>query len=96
MGKTVLVHEEVPTLKTSNLGLRSIAYNNYKAYLEASNAIARNTTYMQSAESYTRQLTIITYNLNSAATILLSCIKSLMNATGRIGEYNAIASRYGY
>lgn len=96
MGKTVLVHEESPTLKTSNLGLRSIAYNNYKAYLDASNAIARNNAYIQSAESYTKQLTTITYNLSSAATILLSCIKSLMNATGRIGEYNAIASRYGY
>ena len=96
MGKTVLVHEQEPTLKTSNLGLRSIAYNNYKAYLDASQAIARNTTYMQSAENYTRQLTTITYNLNSAARILLNCIKSLMNATGRLAEYNAIASRYGY
>lgn len=96
MGKTVLVHEENPTLKTANLGLRSIAYNNYKAYLDASNAIARNTAYMQSAESYTRQLTTITYNLNQAAKILLNCIKSLMNATGRINEYNSIASRYGY
>ncbi len=96
MGKTVLVHEQEPTLKTSNLGLRSIAYNNYKAYLDASQAIARNTAYMQSAENYTRQLTTITYNLNSAARILLNCIKSLMNATGRLAEYNAIASRYGY
>lgn len=94
MGKTVLVHEENPKLSTSNLGLRSIAYNNYRGYLEVSNAIARNNAYLSSATQYTNQLTTITYNLNTAATILRNCIKSLMNATGRINEYNSIVARF--
>lgn len=95
MGSQVAIHEEQPTIATTNLSLKSIAYNNDKNYRNAIRALTLNTTYINNANLYTNKLTTITKNLSTAANLLMGCIGSLMKAQNRASTYNTIRAKYG-
>lgn len=94
MGSQILIHEEQPTIATTNISLKSIAYNNNKNYRTAINALVINDNAIANSTKYTKQLTTITTNLSLAANILMGCIGSLMRVQGNSEVYNTVRAKY--
>lgn len=94
MGSQILIHEEQPTIATTNISLKSIAYNNNKNYRTAINALLVNDNAIANSTKYTKKLTTITTNLSTAANILMGCIGSLMRVQGNPEVYNTVRAKY--
>lgn len=97
---TIISHEEDESstekqINTTNLGLKSLAYNNYRSYKDSIDKLTQNTYYFQNISRNITATNNIIVNLSTATSMLISLVKIALKNKGYISQYNNIRNKYG-
>ena len=101
MGSTIISHRTdnidlQEQKETTNLSLKSLAYNNYRSYREALDLIALNSGYTNQSITNVKRLTNSTNNLITASQMMFNVVGSALKSKGYKSEYNTIVVKWGF
>lgn len=101
MGSTVTSHKTddidlQEQKETTNLSLKSLAYNNYRSYREALDLIGLNSSYTNQSTANVQRLTNSINNLITASQMMFNVVGSALKAKGYKSEYNTVVNKWGF